>query len=199
MNNRRASISRHTRETQIELQLDLDGSGQSDISTGVGFFDHMLDAWSRHGLFDLTLRVAGDLHVEEHHTVEDVAIALGRAIHEALGDRRGIIRTAHSFVPMDEALGFVAIDLSGRGYAVIDADFAGRRIGAMDADMIRHFLESIAIEGRFNLHARLLAGTNEHHKAEALFKAFARALESATRINERAPGEIPSTKGTVSA
>ena len=197
MSERRATIKRETRETNVTVTLDVDGTGPADVSTGIGFMDHMLDAFARHGLFDLTVRVVGDLHVEEHHTVEDTAIGLGRALHEALGDRRGIVRTAHSYVPMDEALGLCVVDLSGRGYAVIDADFAGRRIGPLDADLIRHFLETVAIEGRFNLHARLMAGVNDHHKAEALFKALARALDAATRIDSRVPNQIPSTKGTV--
>lgn len=196
---RQASLTRQTRETTIELQFEIDGTGQADVATGVPFLDHMLDAWARHGLFDLTVRAQGDVHVEEHHTVEDTAIVLGRALDQALGDRRGIIRTAHSYVPMDEALGFVAVDLSGRGYAVVDADFTGRRIGQLDADLVRHFLETIAIEGRFNLHARLLAGTNDHHRAEALFKALGRALDAATRIDERVRHQVPSTKGTISA
>ena len=194
---RTAKVERATRETTIALELGLDGSGRADVETGVPFFDHMLEAFARHGLFDLTVRAKGDLDVEEHHTVEDTGIALGRALNEALGERRGIVRMGHAYAPLDEALGFVVVDCGGRGYAAIEAPLAGERVGGVDADVFRHFLESFAIEGRINLHARVMAGVNTHHKVEALFKALARALDAATRIDPRLGGEVPSTKGVL--
>lgn len=192
---RRARVERATRETRVEIELTLDGTGRTELATGVPFFDHMLDAFARHGLFDLTANADGDLHVEPHHTVEDVGIALGRAVNEALGERRGIVRTAHSYVPLDEALARVVIDCGGRGYAVVDAPLAGEIVGGVDADMFRHFLESFALEGRLNLHAQLMAGVNTHHKVEALFKALGRALDAATSVDPRLGDAIPSTKG----
>jgi imidazoleglycerol-phosphate dehydratase len=194
---RTATIDRTTRETQITLTLNLDGSGQSTISTGVGFFDHMLDQIAKHGQFDLSVQCVGDLHIDEHHTVEDVAICLGQAIHQALGDKAGIVRAAHAFVPMDEALCFAAIDISGRPYAVIDAAFHSDRIGGLNTDLIWHIFETIAIHARITAHLRVHYGRNDHHKAEGLFKAFARALDSATRIDERLRGQVPSTKGVL--
>ena len=194
---RSATIERSTRETSVELSISLDGTGNADISSGLPFFDHMLDAFARHGLFDLTLRATGDIAIEEHHTMEDVGIALGRAVNTALGERRGIVRTAHAYVPLDEALGFVVVDCGGRGYAVVDAPLNGERCGGLDADMFRHFLESFAIEARINLHARIMTGTNTHHKVEALFKALGRALDAATRLDPRLGDAIPSTKGVV--
>ncbi|MDA8218589.1 MAG: imidazoleglycerol-phosphate dehydratase HisB [Dehalococcoidales bacterium] len=195
---RQAVVERRTGETSVRVALALDGKGQAEISTGVGFLDHMLNALARHGLFDLAVEATGDLVVDEHHTAEDVAIVLGRAFHEALGDRRGIRRMAHAIVPLDEALALVAVDIGGRSYAVFEADFAASRIGTLEADLVRHFFETLATEGRMNIHAHLLAGTNDHHKAEALFKALARALDAATRLDERLGGEVPSTKGTLS-
>ncbi len=194
---RTATIERATRETQIKLTLDLDGSGTSTITTGVGFFDHMLDLFARHGQFDLAVECSGDLHIDEHHTVEDVSICLGQAIDRALGDRAGIARVAHAFVPMDESLCFAAIDISGRPYAVIDADFRSDRIGGLNTDLIWHAFESIAIHARITAHLRVHYGRNDHHKCEGLFKAFARALDGATRIDERLKGAIPSTKGVL--
>ncbi|MCG8353716.1 MAG: imidazoleglycerol-phosphate dehydratase HisB [Chloroflexales bacterium] len=194
---RRATITRHTNETDISLTLNIDGSGQAEISTGIGFLDHMLTLWAKHGLFDLTVRANGDLHVDEHHTAEDTCICLGRALDEALGERRGIVRTAHSFVPMDEALALIAVDLGGRPYCVVQADFVTPRIGQLGADLIAHLLESIAIHGRLNLHAQVLYGRNDHHKVEALFKALGRALDAATRFDERLAGAVPSTKGVL--
>jgi imidazoleglycerol-phosphate dehydratase len=191
---RSATIDRTTGETEIHLTLALDGRGKAQISTGVGFLDHMLTLFAHHGLFDLSVRATGDLHVDAHHTVEDVAICLGQALDRALGDRVGIVRTAHSYVPMDEALGLVAIDLSGRPYAVIDVAWHAGMLGAMDADLVRHFLETLAIHGQLNLHARVLYGQNDHHQAEALFKALARALDAATSLDPRRQG-VPSTKG----
>jgi len=192
------TIQRTTRETDITLTLDLHGSGQADAHTGIGFFDHMLTLFAAHGLFDLTVRAAGDLHIDEHHTVEDVGICLGRAISQSLGDRSGIVRTAHSYVPMDEALAFVALDLSGRPYCLFEADWHTPRIGGLGTDLIGHFFESVAIHAAMNLHARVLSGRNDHHQCEALFKAFARALDAATRQDPRRVG-APSTKGTLTA
>jgi imidazoleglycerol-phosphate dehydratase len=194
---RTASIERRTGETSIELTLNIDGSGMVDIATGIGFLDHMLHLFARHGLFDLKVHASGDLHVDEHHTAEDVCICLGQAFDQALGERRGLVRTAHAYVPMDEALGFVAVDLSGRPYCVVDADFVTPRVGQLGTDLIAHLFESIAIHGRMNLHARVLYGRNDHHKVEALFKALGRALDTATRIDERLGGAIPSTKGVL--
>ncbi|HMO56698.1 MAG TPA: imidazoleglycerol-phosphate dehydratase HisB [Roseiflexaceae bacterium] len=194
---RSATIARRTGETDITLTLILDGSGQADVQTGIGFLDHMLALFARHGQFDVSVQAAGDLHVDEHHTAEDVGICLGMALDRALGERRGIVRTAHSFVPMDETLGFVALDLSGRPYCVFDAAFATPRAGQLGTDLIGHIFESIAIHGRFNLHARIHYGSNDHHKIEALFKAFARALDAATRIDPRLGDAVPSTKGTL--
>jgi imidazoleglycerol-phosphate dehydratase (EC 4.2.1.19) len=194
---RTASIERRTGETSIELTLNIDGSGMVDIATGIGFLDHMLHLFARHGLFDLKVHASGDLHVDEHHTAEDVCICLGQALDRALGERRGLVRIAHAYVPMDEALGFVAVDLSGRPYCVVDADFVTPRVGQLGTDLIAHLFESIAIHGRMNLHARVLYGRNDHHKVEALFKALGRALDMATRIDERLGGAIPSTKGVL--
>ena len=194
---RTASIERRTGETSIELTLNIDGSGMVDSATGIGFLDHMLHLFARHGLFDLKVHASGDLHVDEHHTAEDVCICLGQAFDQALGERRGLVRTAHAYVPMDEALGFVAVDLSGRPYCVVDADFVTPRVGQLGTDLVAHLFESIAMHGRMNLHARVLYGRNDHHKVEALFKALGRALDMATRIDERLGGAIPSTKGVL--
>lgn len=192
-----ATITRKTNETDIELSLTLDGAGRADIKTEIGFLDHMLHALARHARFDLTIRAKGDLYIDEHHTVEDVGIVLGRAIAEALGDRAGIVRMGYAIVPMDEALALVAIDFGGRGYFVFDGRFDGERIGQVGTTLIPHFFESMAREGRFNLHARLLAGMDDHHRAEALFKALARALDMAVQRDQRLAGQIPSTKGTL--
>lgn len=194
---RRARIERATRETRVDVEIALDGSGRAELATGLPFFDHMLDAFARHGLFDLNVRAEGDLAVEAHHTIEDVAIALGRAVNEALGERRGIVRTAHSYVPLDEALARVVVDCGGRGYAVVDVPLAGQTVGGVDADMFRHFLASFALEARVNLHAALPAGVNAHHQIEALFKALGRALDGATRIDPRLGDQVPSTKGAL--
>jgi imidazoleglycerol-phosphate dehydratase len=194
---RTATIIRRTGETDVTLTLTVDGTGAAELATGIGFLDHMLTLFAKHGLFDISVKAGGDLHVDEHHTAEDVCICLGQALDRALGDRRGIVRTAHSFVPMDEALGFVAVDLGGRPYCVVDAVFVTPRVGQLGTDLIAHLFESIAIHGRLNLHARILYGHNDHHKVEALFKAFARALDAATRIDERLGGAVPSTKGTL--
>lgn len=194
---RQATITRQTGETSITLTLTVDGSGQADVSTGIGFLDHMLTLWARHGLFDVTIRAQGDLQVDEHHTAEDTCICLGRALDQALGERRGLVRTAHSYVPMDEALALVAVDLGGRPYCVVQAAFVTPRVGQLGTDLITHLLESIAIHGRLNLHAHVVYGHNDHHKVEAIFKALGRALDAATRIDERLAGVVPSTKGVL--
>jgi imidazoleglycerol-phosphate dehydratase len=176
--------------------LSLDGTGAAQIDTGIGFFDHMLHHVAHHGLFDLTVKAAGDLHVDAHHTIEDVAICLGRALDEALGDRKGIVRMGSAYVPMDEALARVVVDLSGRAYAVIQADFDTPLMGQMPTSLVAHVLESIAFNAKMNLHAAVLYGRDDHHKAEALFKALGRALSEAVMIDPRRGG-VPSTKGTL--
>jgi imidazoleglycerol-phosphate dehydratase len=192
---RTAAISRKTGETDITLTLSVDGAGRAEVATGIGFLDHMLALFAKHGLFDITVAASGDLQVDEHHTAEDVCICLGQALDKALGERRGLVRAAHSYVPMDEALGFVAVDLGGRPYCVVEAEFATPRVGQLGTDLIAHLLESIATQGRLNLHARVLYGRNDHHKVEALFKALGRALDAATRVDDRLSGAVPSTKG----
>lgn len=194
---RTATIARRTGETDVEISINLDGTGQANITTGLGFLDHMLHALARHARFDLTVQAKGDLHIDEHHTVEDVAIVMGRALDQALGDRKGITRMGQAIVPMDEALALVAVDFGGRGYFVFDGQFSTDRIGQVGTSLISHFFESVAHEGRLNLHARLLAGVDDHHRAEALFKALARALDLATRLDTRLAGQVPSTKGTL--
>jgi imidazoleglycerol-phosphate dehydratase len=188
---------RDTAETRIVVRINLDGTGEAQISTGVGFFDHLLDQLARHGLFDLSVEAAGDLEIDAHHTVEDVAICLGRAFHQALGDRRGIVRMADRSVPLDEALIHVVVDLSGRPYHDIRLQFHGERIGALPTEMVRHALYSFANEARLALHVRQLAGENDHHIAEACFKALARALADAVAIDPRRAGGVASTKGTL--
>jgi imidazoleglycerol-phosphate dehydratase len=191
---RRADVDRRTRETSISLSLDLDGAGRYEVSTGIGMFDHMLEQLSRHSLMDLRIDATGDIERDPHHLIEDTGLVLGRALNQALGERRGISRFGHAFAPMDEALALVAIDLGGRPYAAIDVTFDRHDIGQLPAENVKHFLEAIAQEGRLNLHARLLSGENDHHRVEALFKALARALRSAATIDERVGGEVPSTK-----
>ncbi|HET7037292.1 MAG TPA: imidazoleglycerol-phosphate dehydratase HisB [Thermomicrobiaceae bacterium] len=188
------SVQRETRETAVELRLDLDGSGESEIDTGVGALDHFLTLFARHGLFDLQVHARGDLHVDAHHTTEDVGLCLGQALRQALGERRGIRRTADAAVPMDEALAQVAVDCGGRGYFVQRQPFSGAAVGQLDTDLVRHFFESLAIEARINLHVVTLYGTNTHHQIEAVFKAFARALDAATRLDPRLGDRLPSTK-----
>lgn len=195
---RSATINRKTGETNIQLTLTVDGSGKSEISTGIGFLDHMLTLFAAHGLFDLTVKAEGDLHVDDHHCAEDVFICLGKALDQALGDRRGLLRTAHSYVPMDEALALVAVDLGGRAYCVFDAAFVTPRVGQLGTDLLFHLFETLAVQARLNLHARVEYGRNDHHKVEALFKALARALDAATQIDGRRQG-VPSTKGTLTA
>ena len=197
MSERESHVERKTGETSIVADLDLEGQWQATVHTGIGFLDHMLRALARHGRFDLNLRAEGDLKVDEHHTVEDVAIVLGRALAEALGDCAGIRRMAHAIVPMDEALAMVAIDVSGRGYAVVEAEFSTPRIGQLGTELIPHFVETLAHSSHITIHARVLAGRNDHHKAEALFKALARALHDATCVDPRTGGQVPSTKGMI--
>jgi imidazoleglycerol-phosphate dehydratase len=194
---REAEIQRTTKETAITVKLKLDGTGKSAVSTGIGFLDHMLDSLARHARFDLTVRAEGDLHVDQHHTAEDVGITLGQALDKALGERRGIRRFGDAVVPLDEALAQVAVDLGGRGWASIDLPFRGPMIGGLSSEMIPHLLHSFASDGRFSLHVRLLAGDNDHHRAEATFKALARALDDATRPDPRLGTEVPSTKGVI--
>ena len=193
---RSARIERRTTETQIDLELCLDGDGECRVETGIGFFDHMLNAFARHGLFDLVIQCQGDLDVDAHHTVEDVGICLGQAIDQALGEKVGIQRYGHSYVPMDEALARAAIDLSGRAYLVLRAAFNDERVGELPVALVREFFYAVADQGRMNLHLDLLRGQNDHHGIEALFKAFARALDMASQKSDRVQG-IPSTKGAL--
>jgi imidazoleglycerol-phosphate dehydratase len=194
--NRTATIHRQTTETDIQITVSLDGAGQYEINTGIGFLDHMLAAVAVHGLFDLTVQATGDLHIDAHHTIEDVAIVLGKAFDQALGERKGINRVGHAYVPMDEALGFVALDVSGRPYTIFQATWATPAIGQFPTDLVEHFFESFAIHARLTLHAKV-DGRNDHHKAEALFKALARALRTAVEIDPRRM-DVASTKGTLS-
>jgi imidazoleglycerol-phosphate dehydratase len=194
---RTATLERKTSETQVRVTLDLDGSGQYDVSTGVGFLDHLLRHVTVHGLFDLTVLAKGDLEIDPHHTVEDVALTLGACLDQALGDRKGIVRMGHAYAPMDESLAFVAVDLSGRPYTVVEGEWSTPMIGQLPTTLVPHCLESLATAGRLNLHARVLYGRDDHHKAEALFKALGRALEMAVRVEPRRVGMVPSTKGVL--
>ncbi len=189
---RSSAVVRKTQETDISLELKIDGTGKFDVSTGIYMLDHFLSQVARHGRFDLKLAATGD---DPHHLAEDVAICLGKALSDALGEKRGIVRMADAAVPMDDALAAVAVDISGRPYTVLELGFNDNDMSGFATDLIRHFLESFAIEARLNLHARILYGTNDHHRAEALFKALGRALDMATRIDERIAAESPSTKG----
>jgi len=195
---RRATIKRKTRETDIAVTVDLDGVGKASIATGVGFFDHMLDQIARHSLIDLTIKAKGDLHIDQHHTVEDVGIALGAAVREALGDRKGITRYADVHLPMDEAMTRVAIDISGRPYLVWKVDFTRGKIGEMDSELFREFFQAFAQNAAITLHVENLYGENNHHIAETCFKALARALRAAVAIDPRQPEAVPSTKGSLS-
>lgn len=194
---RTATLHRRTNETDITLSLNLDGTGQHAITTGVGFLDHLLTHIAVHGLFDLTVQAAGDLHIDPHHTIEDCALVLGQAFAEALGDKQGIVRMGQAHVPMDDALAFVVVDLSGRPYAVVEAQWHSPAIGQFPSSLIPHFVESLAVTAKANLHARVLYGRDDHHQAEALFKALGRALDMATQMDIRRAGAIPSTKGTL--
>lgn len=194
--NRAATVERNTKETQIKLSINLDGSGKSEIHTGIGFFDHMLEGFARHGFFDLTVQATGDLHVDDHHTVEDVGIVLGNAIKEALGDKKGIRRYGSRILPMDETLVMTAIDLSGRPYFVFTGEFKRDKIGTMDTEVIREFFYAISYSCGMNLHMKVLDGMNNHHIAEALFKAFAKALDEAVSFDSRVT-DVLSTKGSL--
>jgi imidazoleglycerol-phosphate dehydratase len=194
MAERKAKVVRETAETTIRLELNIDGSGQFQITTGIRMLDHLLSQLAQHGVFDIKVSASGP---DQHHVVEDVAISLGKAFNQALGEKQGIVRMAHAVVPMDDALAEVAVDIGGRVYSVIEADFGEVSIGDINADLVRHFLVSLASEARINLHAKVLSGINDHHKAESLFKALARALDSATRIDERIAGRVPSTKEVI--
>ena len=189
--NRVAMVNRETRETNISLELNIDGSGKWEINTGIKMFDHLLAQVAQHGRFDLKISATGD---DQHHLAEDVALCLGKALAQALGEKQGIVRMADAAVPMDDALAMVAVDISGRGYTVLEIPFSDNDMAGFATDLIRHFLESLAAEAKLNLHARVIYGVNDHHKAEALFKALGRALDTATRIDERISGELPSTK-----
>jgi len=196
MSDRQATIHRQTSETDVSVTLNLDGRGQHSVTTGIGFLDHMLVAMAVHGLFDITVEAGGDLYIDSHHTIEDTAIVLGRALDAALGDRTGIRRAGQAFMPMDEALAFVALDLSGRPYTVFRATWHTPAIGQFPTDLVEHFFETLAVHGRLTLHARLEYGRNDHHGAEALFKALARALAVAVERDPRRAG-VASTKGTL--
>ena len=195
---RTSSFERKTKETNASLQLDLDGTGHSEVSTGNGMLDHLISQLSRHGLIDITMNVDGDLDVGWHHMVEDSGICLGRAFRDAIGDGRGIHRMGHALVPLDESLAQVAVDLSGRGYASIECGLSGSMVENLPGEMVEHFLESFALEARMNLHVRILAGHNGHHKAESVFKALAKALRMALERDQRANFDVPSTKGVIS-
>ena len=197
MQPRQASIERRTGETQISVSLNLDGEGQHDVATGNGMLDHLLGQLSRHGLLDITIKAEGDLSTGWHHLVEDIAIVLGRAFREALGDGTGINRMGHALVPLDEALAMVAVDLSGRSYASLDLSLNQETVENLPGNLLGHFLESFATEARITLHARILSGVDPHHKAEALFKALAKAIRHAVELDPRSAGRIPSTKGTI--
>ncbi|SHI57079.1 imidazoleglycerol-phosphate dehydratase HisB [Propionispora hippei] len=191
---RAATVSRKTLETDITVSVQLDGSGITDIATGIGFFDHMLTLWARHGLFDLTVRMQGDLYVDGHHSVEDAGIVLGQALLKALGDRAGIKRYGTVFVPMDEALAMVSLDISGRPYLVFEGEPPSVKIGEFDSELLEEFLRALAVHAGLTLHVRILYGKNAHHMVEAVFKALGRALDEATRKDERIVG-VMSTKG----
>src|SRR5262249_18356635 len=196
---RRAQVMRDTAETQIGVTLNVDGTGRAEVMTGIGFYDHMLTAFARHGRFDLTVHAKGDLHIDAHHTMEDVAIAVGQAFDQALGDRAGIVRMADATVPLDEALIQAVVDVSGRPFSAVSLDFVGVMIGEAPAEMVQHVLGSFAQGARVTLHVRQLAGANDHHIAEAVMKALGRAMDMATTLDPRIAGIVPSTKETLSA
>jgi len=194
MAQRKASVTRRTKETSVKVEINIDGSSKFEVTTGIRFFDHMLCQLAQHGIFDLTISANGS---DQHHVVEDVALTLGRAFNQALGEKEGIVRMAHAIVPMDDALAMVALDISGRGQAVIEDSFKEAYISEMHSDLVNHFFMSFASEARINIHAQVMRGNNDHHKAEALFKALARALDIATRLDPRISGTIPSTKDSI--
>jgi len=190
---RKSKINRKTSETEINLELDIDGTGEYQVETGIQFLNHMLESFARHSQFDLKVEATGDIEIDDHHTVEDVGIVLGEALKEALGDKKGIRRMAHALIPMDESLAMVAVDLSGRSYTVLDLNFHQAKVGDLSTENVGHLLESLAQTGKINLHARC-EGENDHHQAEAVFKALARALYDATRVVH---DRVPSTKGVI--
>ena len=193
---REATVERNTKETKIAIKLNLDGTGKSSLDTGVGFFDHMIDGFTRHGLFDLDIKVKGDLQVDDHHTIEDTGIVLGQAILEAIGDKAGIKRYGHFMLPMDETLALCAVDLSGRPYLNYNAEFVSDKMGEMDTEMVREFFYAVSYSAMMNIHLKILDGINDHHKAEALFKAFGKALDMATMEEPRIK-EAWTTKGSL--
>jgi len=194
---RQAQITRNTLETQISVKLDVDGTGKSALSTGLGFFDHMLDQVARHGMLDLDVTAKGDLHIDAHHTVEDVGITLGQAVHKAIGDKKGIRRYGHAYVPLDEALSRVVIDFSGRPGLVMDVTFSSGMIGTFDSQLVHEFFQGFVNHAFVTLHIDNLKGVNAHHQAETIFKAFGRALRAAVELDARSLGSIPSTKGSL--
>ncbi|MBI5922116.1 MAG: imidazoleglycerol-phosphate dehydratase HisB [Betaproteobacteria bacterium] len=194
---RQGEITRKTLETQISVRLDLDGSGRSQLATGIGFLDHMLDQIARHGMLDLEIKASGDLHIDAHHTVEDIGITLGQALAQAVGDKQGLRRYGHAYVPLDEALSRAVVDLSGRPGLVFEVDFARALIGEFDVDLIHEFFQGLTNHAAISLHMDNLRGDNAHHQAETLFKAFGRALRMAVEHDPRAAGTVPSTKGSL--
>jgi imidazoleglycerol-phosphate dehydratase len=194
---RKGGVTRKTKETEIEVRVDLDGTGAAKIATGIGFFDHMLEQLARHSLIDIEVRASGDLHIDQHHTVEDTGIALGQAMRQALGDMAGISRFADAVLPMDEALTRVAVDISGRPFPVIKTKLAQPKIGAFDSELVREFFQAFATHAAMNIHVETLYGENAHHIAESAFKGLARALRCAIEIDQRQKGAIPSTKGSL--
>ena len=194
---RKATVKRKTKETDVEVSVDLDGQGRSSIATGIGFLDHMLDLLARHSRIDITVKAKGDLHIDDHHTAEDTGIALGQAVKQSLGDMKGITRYASVHVPMDEALTRVAIDISGRPFLVFKAEFVRDKVGSFDTELVQEWFQAFAMNAGITLHAECLYGTNDHHIAEACFKGLARALRTAVAIDPRAKDEVPSTKGSL--
>lgn len=193
---RTASVERNTSETKIKIDLNLDGTGKSDIKTGIGFFDHMLTGFTKHGLFDMNVTIDGDLEVDGHHSIEDCGIVLGQAIKEAVGDKKGIKRFGYFILPMDDALALVSIDLGGRPYLDFQCDFNTEKCGEMETDMVREFFYAVSYSAMMNIHVKMLSGVNAHHMIEAIFKAFAKALDQATSFDSRIEG-VASTKGVI--
>ena len=194
---RTGAVTRKTKETDVEVRVDLDGQGRADVSTGIGFLDHMLDLLARHARMDITVKAKGDLHVDHHHTTEDVGIALGQSVKQALGDMKGITRYADVHMPMDEALTRVAIDISGRPFLVFKSEFVRDKVGTFDTELVQEWFQAFAMNAGVTLHVTTLYGTNDHHIAESCFKGLARALRTAVTIDPRAAGEVPSTKGSL--
>src|SRR5262245_4835021 len=194
---RKASLRRTTKETDVEVTVDLDGTGAAEIATGIGFFDHMLELLARHARIDLTVKATGDLHIDHHHTTEDVGIALGQAVKRALGEMKGITRYASVHLPMDEALTRVALDISGRPFLVFKCEFSRDKVGTFDTELVKEWFQAFAINAGITLHVETLYGSNDHHIAESCFKGLARALRVAVALDERARDEVPSTKGTL--